>query len=267
MIEEILSLPLHYTVIIIFIALSIASEIGYRSGLLFKRFWESGTKHSIDDNQTTIVNSSLGLLALFLGFTFSSALEHFETNRKTIVDEVAAITILYNYEKLMPEDNKTNLLKLTSAYVDKRLIDENLKTKKEIRNNEKESKEIQAQIISEVTGYIKNNPNSNISSNITSAIANVVQTEIQRTESLINSVPLGLFLPVGVFLIFNSFIMGISLSDGKRKHTVFSLGLYFLIALSVGIIIDLDKPFSGYILVDQEPITILKNEIDLSLKN
>ena len=56
----------------------------------------------VDNNVWTITNSSLALLALFLGFTFSSALDHFEKNREAVTNEATAITTAYNIIKLQP---------------------------------------------------------------------------------------------------------------------------------------------------------------------
>ena len=87
----------------------------------------------------------------------------------------------------------------------------------------------------------------------------VVGSEQARTESLINGVPNGLFMPVALFLLFNGVLMGLSLGEGARRHILLSWGLYFLVALAVGIIVDLDRPLNGFINVDQQAMTILKD--------
>jgi hypothetical protein len=65
-----------------FILLIIFLEIGFRWGLIFEKNKEKkvgGLFYTkMDENAALISTSSLALLALLLGFAFSSAMENFE---------------------------------------------------------------------------------------------------------------------------------------------------------------------------------------------
>lgn len=93
------------------------------------------------------------------------------------------------------------------------------------------------------------------------AIDSVGTAENARTEYLLNNVPNGLFVPVGLFLIFNGVLLGASLGEGSKRHIILSWGLYFLVALAVGIIADLDRPLHGFINVDQQAMRIMRSAI------
>lgn len=256
MLNKILNLPLALLISVVFLLLSCASELGYQIGKRFiKRIFSIKIKDSIDENQTTITNSSLGLLALFLGFTFSSALEHFEKNRTAIINEITAINSLYMLEKNIPDGERDKIVLATQNYAKSRIYETNREINDSyIRMIQIESEKKFDDMSNAIGTYIKRNPNQNLNQNLISALQEISKSEIERTEFLLNGVPNGLFLPVGLFLVFNGIIMGLSLSDGRSRHTLITLTLYFLIALAVGIIIDIDRPLNGYIDTDQASI-------------
>jgi hypothetical protein len=55
--------------------------------------------------------------------------------------------------------------------------------------------------------------------------------------------------------------MGMSLGETAKRHLLLSWGMYLLVALAVGIIIDLDRPLKGFINVNQNAIIVLQNNI------
>lgn len=249
MIDIIISLNFYWLILIVFILLVLTSEIGFRLG---KNIRNNNDKNNKDENQSTIVNAALGLLALFLGFTFSSALEHFENNRNSVTEESVAISVLYNYVKELKEEEKDIIIKKLITYSKTRIFSENDKEQENLNNISLKEREL---LISSISNYVKKNPDNPLNSNMAESAENIIKTSIIRDESINNMVPKGLFVPIFIFLLFNGFIMGLSLSESENRRNLYSFGLYFLIALSVGIIIDLDKPNTGFINVEQNPIS------------
>ena len=244
--------------------LAAASEAGFVAGRwIGKRFRSHTTPVSdVDNNVSTITNSSLALLALFLGFTFSSALDHFEKNRDAVTNEAAAITATYELVDLQPAPFKTRLQAALDSYIDVRLKVADLPNEVQaIRTLQRDSRQQQKELWAIVDDMGKKIPNSPFLQPLAESLNNVVTTEKVRTESLINGVPTGLFMPVALFLLFNGVLMGMSLGEGTRRHILLSWGLYFLVALAVGIIVDLDRPLKGFINVDQQAMTLLKDTL------
>lgn len=258
-ITYILSFNLPSLVLVVFAALAVSSETGFWIGHLLLRSTFKKFKVVLDDNSSTITNSSLGLLALFLGFTFSSAMEHFELNREAVVKEASAINSVYQYTKLLPEPYHKEIYNELNHYIDVRL--ETGKTRgvdHSVLEVEERSKKVQSslwKLIGEVSNKEKDSP---AVSNLLSAMNDLVNAELTRTEYLLNNVPNGLFVPVGLFLLFNGVFLGVSLSEGENRHILLSWGLYLLVALSVAIIIDLDRPLTGLIDINQNAIEKLK---------
>ncbi len=73
--------------------------------------------------------------------------------------------------------------------------------------------------------------------------------------------PIGLFIPMILFLALSAFLLGVTLAKGACRHLILSWGLLFLIALTVGIIVDLHRPLYGIVHVDQHSKLAVKNRM------
>lgn len=263
-IDLLLNQPLPLLILGVFIILAAASEIGFMAGrCIAKKFGNAKELPlDVDNNVSTITNSSLALLALFLGFTFSSALDHFEKNREAVTNEATALTTAYQIIKLQPQEYRDTLVGQLNTYIDVRLGVAALPNDPQsIRALQQDSQRQQEQMWRTVSILAAHQPDTPLLPPLIDALNSLVTAEKIRTDSLINGVPNGLFMPVALFLLFNGVLMGVSLGEGARRHTVLSWGLYFLVALAVGIIVDLDRPLKGYINVDQQAMMILKDSL------
>lgn len=262
-IDFLLDLYLPLLIFGVFVTLVIASELGYFLGRIIVRYLRKGaTDNVIDENVSTITNSSLALLALFLGFTFSSALDHFEKNREAIIQESNAISTTYELAALQPEPAKTDLTNAIRDYLSIRLkVMELPNHPDEIRALQRESQLQKKVLWDAINQLIVRDRDSVLLDPLVTSMTNMFQAERTRTEYLLNGVPNGLFVPVGLFLLFNGVLLGISLGEGAKRHVLLSWGLYLLVSLAVGIIIDLDRPLKGFINVDQAAMHILKSEM------
>jgi hypothetical protein len=261
-----LSLSLPALVIGVFVLLAIASEIGFWIGFgVVKTVSKLNNRKittQIDNNVSTITNSSLALLALFLGFAFSSAMNHFEKNRDAVVSEAAAIEIAYNHTGLLQEPFCAKIKNEITTYTNIRLkLSSGNVNDAQIREIRDESIKQYALIWQDTKEMLKLNPDGQLNNTFIGALSNMLQAQSMRTTSLLNEIPQGLFIPIGLFLLFNGVLVGVSLGEGARRHLLLSCGLYLLVALAVGIIVDLDRPLQGFINVNQEAMLLLKESI------
>jgi hypothetical protein len=259
-IDFLLNLSLPLLILGVFITLIVASEMGFWVGRLILRYFRQGNAEPmIDENVSTITNSSLALLALFLGFTFSSALDHFERNREAVIQESNAIATAYQFTVLQAEPYRTEVAEGIRNYLDIRLRIADLPNDRgAIRQLQMESQRQHKILWRSVARLMSHHPEAPLLEPLISSINSMVEAERTRTENLLNGVPNGLFVPVGLFLLFNGVLLGISLGEGAKRHVLLSWGLYLLVALAVGIIVDLDRPLKGFINVDQQAIQVLK---------
>ena len=256
--------PLPLFILGAFAVLAIASEIGFALGLFFSRRLRKDSRPGgdVENNVTTITNSALALLALFLGFTFSSALNHFEKNRDAVTTEVAAITAVVHVARLQPQPFAERLQSGLRDYVDIRLqvadLPSGARAARELQARSSQSQKALWDTVAEIAAAA---PGAPVLGSLVEAMNGLTRAEQARTEALINVVPTGLFMPVAFFLLFNGVMVGVSLGEGSRRHVILSWGLYFLVALALGIIIDLDRPLKGFINVDQSGMAVLRSQL------
>ena len=74
-----------------------------------------------DDNLSTLEGSVLGLLALMVGFSFSIAVEHFDTRRAGVLEEANAIGTAALRARLLPAPHDRESLALLRDYAKSRL--------------------------------------------------------------------------------------------------------------------------------------------------
>ena len=259
-VDALLNLPLPLLILGVFVILVAASELGFLAGIFIRRRFRKGNDVvlDVDNNVATITNSSLALLALFLGFTFSSALDHFEKNRESVSNEASAIAATYQIAQMQPTPYNQKLVAQLGQYVDVRLGVADLPNDAQaIRALQLAGRNEQAKLWAIANQMAKSKPDAPMLGSLVDALNNLVSAELTRTDNLLNGVPTGLFVPVALFLLFNGVLLGVSLGEGKQRHVVLSWGLYLLVALAVGIIVDLDRPLKGFINVDQDAMIAL----------
>src|SRR5205085_12319326 len=68
-----------------------------------------------------VISAILGLLALLLGFTFSMAIDRYDTRRARVLEEANAIGTTYLRVQLLHEPDRSRLNDLLVHYVDTRI--------------------------------------------------------------------------------------------------------------------------------------------------
>ena len=111
------ALPLAVIAPAVLAALLAAATIGYRGHIWLRRRMGETESESHDH----LLSAVLGLLALLLGFTFSLALNRYETRRDLVMQEANAIGTTWLRAQLLESPNKTAMSGLLRSYLDARL--------------------------------------------------------------------------------------------------------------------------------------------------
>ncbi len=231
-----------------FVVLIALCEIGRQVG---KRVGKGG----IGNNLSTIEGAILGLLALMLGFTFSMAMSRYEDRRVAILQEANAIGTTALRARLLPAPHKSEMLKLLREYIQIRIdITTHNATLAEIKpaidrsNALQESMWLQAKAIAAAD-------NSMVPTGIfIQSLNEMIDDQTTRLAAANNVVPdlvlVALFSIAGVSSAFAGYVSG---ATARRSH----LPVYLLSMLVSGVIlliVDLDRPGNGFIIVSQQPI-------------
>jgi hypothetical protein len=241
--------------ILLVIALA-AIEIGFRFG-------RRSRGAALDDDSKAHINatqaSTLGILALLLAFTFSLSLQRFDTRSDAMVDEANAIGTAYLRAQMLPAPLRDETRALLRDYVDVRVEAGHVS----IINDHQwaalmaKAGSLQNALWDKARRAAEANPSPVPSGMFVQATNDLIDSFGRRDAALHRHVPeVVLFLLLGTFLI-TSAIVGFSGGVVGRRPPLVSFAMVVLIVVLVFVILDLDRPIRGLIVVSE------KNLLDL----
>jgi len=233
-----------------------AIEIGFRIG-------RRNRGAALDDDDKAHINatqaSTLGILALLLAFTFSLSLQRFDTRSDAMVDEANAIGTAYLRAQMLPAPVRDETQALLRDYVDVRVEAGHVS----IINDDEwaalmaKAGSLQNALWDKARRAAEANPSPVPSGMFVQATNDLIDSFGRRDAALHRHVPeVVLFLLLGTFLI-TSAIVGFSGGVIGRRPPLVSFAMVVLIVVLVFVILDLDRPIRGLIVVSE------KNLLDL----
>lgn len=244
---------------VLFIAILVANELGYRVGRWRRSEADIGAK-----TQTNAIQAAmLGLLALLLGFTFTMALQRFDARSETVLEEANAIGTAYLRTQLLPEVHRQEAKDMLADYVELRIAGNKVDlTQAETRRaHQRQVEEAQDALWRVAIDAAATDPRPVTSGLFIQSLNELIDAYGARNAALRKHVPeVVLFLLFAVFVIAGA-VLGYSggLEGGRPFLATFSMSL--LIVLVIFIIIDLDRPRRGLIEVSQESMLDLGDGI------
>jgi hypothetical protein len=204
-------------------------------------------------NISTLESAMLGLLALIIGFTFAMALSRFEARREAVLNEANAIGTTALRARLLPDPHRAETLKLLREYIQLRLdVIQSGQSLAERRAAVDRSNDIQEALWLQVRALIAKDSGMVPTGLFIQALNEMIDDQAKRLAALRNRVPnvvlLGLF---GIAAVVGGFAGYASGRDTKRTRLpVYMMG--FLVATVILLILDLDRPSSGFITNNQQ---------------
>ncbi len=243
-------LPLWAVVLGLFAALARAGEPGF----LANRRWVDPAKPAGGD-AGYVLSAALGLLALLLAFTFSVALTRHDERRAMVVQEANAIGTAWLRAGLVGNDEGAQLQAALGDYAETRLT--------MVRAGGDPAATAQADadgaaLLKRIWGLtdtatlaIRTTPQA---ASLIEAVNAVIDLNTSRKAALAAHVPQQVLALLIGYAIAAALILGYVLGIDAERHRPITLGLFALLALTVGLILDLDRPWSGAIRTSQQPM-------------
>ncbi len=236
--------------VVLFFLILAATESGHRFGRSRRGRHDEGAKA-----QTTAIQAAmLGLLALLLGFTFTMALQRFDSRSEAVIDEANAIGTASLRIGLLPNEVQADARKLMRSYLDRRLEAGSIDvTRAEDRRRARAAEgRIQEQLWSVAVRASEIDPRPTTTALFIQALNELIDVHGKRDAALRKHVPeVVLLLLFAVFIIAGA-ILGYSGGLAGARPVAATVAMSLLIVLVIFIIIDLDRPRRGVIRVSQE---------------
>lgn len=241
---------------ILFVLMVLAVEAGYRWGYRRNGKADESAKAHIGGVQASL----FGLVALLLGFTFSLAVQRYDSRSEAVVEEANAIGTAYLRALLLPSSVRADVRQALRDYVDLRVEDSALSLVDHAARATEQANAARVQNL--LWGYARQaaaeDPNPVTTGLFIQALNDLIDAYGRRDAELARSVPETIVLILlGAFLVATAMLGYASGVAGQRPSLVTYL-LVAMIVVVVSIIIDLDRPRRGLIRVSQDSLTDLQ---------
>lgn len=254
--EFLYGIDLRIIALFLILGLLAIEEAGY---LLGRR--QKSPSDAVRSQTTTIESAILGLLALLLGFTFAMSLTRFDRRKTLVIKEADAIDTAYQRAQLLPKADAARLESLLKEDVDARIaLHEAGGDEEKLSAAAAQSQRLEGEMWTLAVAHARKKPDS-MSALVLSALNAVSDADAERVQALGDHVP----EPVLDLLILAALVaLGVvgyaSGLTGKRILWP-KIAAAVLICAAILLIMDLDRPTRGVIVVEQTRMLELRDSL------
>ncbi|RJF93847.1 hypothetical protein D3876_06055 [Sphingomonas cavernae] len=206
--------------------------------------------------QGFMVSAVMGLLALLVGFTFSLAIERFDTRRSNVLNEANAIGTTYLRAQLLQEPHRARISKFLSDYTDTRFELATTRPGPAQKPLLETSDRLVVDMWSATVAAFPTIRPYDFSSSFLETMNNLIDMDAARKAARQSHVPAEVFLVLFLYQFITAGVISyVLVGRGSRQTALF---LFLLFGISLLLIIDIDRPTSGGITESQEPMRQLQ---------
>lgn len=233
------------------------------AGQSVRKFRVARSKATDDPNDCSqgqeeyLLGGSLALLALLLAFTFGLVLNRYEGRRQLVTNEANAIGTAYLRAQLLDEPHRSRLSGLLIAYTDNRI--RVASSGAEANANLAKNDQLVTQMWAAVSAAGGSAQAHGISMPLLEAFNEIINLDTERKVAWRLRVPAGVLALLLAYLIVTAGELGYIVEGARGRRA--ALMLFVLIALSIGVITDVNRPSSGAIRESQRPMIDLLNSL------
>lgn len=198
----------------------------------------------------TAEGALMGLMALFLAFTFGMASSKYESRRQTIIDEANLLNTALFRLKLYPDSIKNSMLSDFRKYLDARTGywdagDDPVKINAALENAGNNFNALW----NDNTLLINDPDNKSRAEQLVPVLISLKNMVITREAERVAAVPSLIVLVLLILVFVASFLTGFGLKPGTR-NPIFSLAFAIMLSVALYLIMEMSRPRQGYINLD-----------------
>ena len=262
LVDPLLSVGPIWLVGLILIALCLlARELG---SLLYRSFSKPKSEEGKDDDKEKdegdLIGTTFGLLAFVLAFTFSIALDRFDTKRTLVGEEANAIGTTYRRADLYDEPDRTQMQQTLREYAHTRIAPAGTSDAK-IEQLARQSRALRERFWNEARVAILPVRDTERGSYLVEATNEMIEVGNRREVAGRSHVPARILDVTLVYLLICAGLLGYMRSrkgSGRQGSTVVLVLFVFVVML----ILDIDSPRNGTILVPQRAMEDMVASLD-----
>lgn len=201
------------------------------------------------------------LVGLLLGFSFSLSLARYDARRTTLVQEANAIGTTFLRTELLDRQSARALRRDLREYVGVR-IDYALAAAQPSRQllDGEESSAIQRRMWTVAANAARQNPNP-ITALVISGLNETIDLSTTEGEVLSAHIPDIVMIGLVLIILIAAAMMGLTFARTNQRAIVAEILYAVVLALAIGLVLDLDRPQRGFVRISLEPMMTLQQEI------
>ena len=215
-----------------------------------------GSADAENSEQAITLSSVLGLLALLVAFTFSIALDRFDTRRANVLLEANAIGTTYLRAQLLDQPHRARISKLLTDYTDVRLAAATAAPGPQQRALLATSDRLIVDLWAATVAASPSMRPYSLSHSFLDTMNNLIDMDAVRKAGRQAHVPAAVFLSLFLYQFVAAAVISHVVSGRTSRRIAWVL--FGLFGLLLVLIIDIDRPTSGTIAESQEPMLQLQ---------
>jgi hypothetical protein len=205
------------------------------------------------DDEGYLLSAALALLGLLIAFTFSLALNRYDSRRDFVVQEANAISTVWLRAGLVEGEAGRKLQASVSRYADLRLTLPKSTDDHQVLKVETDTARLQTQLWQEMRADIATLP-APIATTLITAMNEMFDTAASRKAEREAQIPADVLAVLILCTAMSAAIIGYVLGSTGKSHRTVTVILFALLTLALLMILDLDRPWGGAITVSQQPM-------------
>jgi hypothetical protein len=242
--------------LILLVVLLVTSEALYRAGRASRRRGDENVRSQVSTTQA----STLGLLALFLGFTMSMAESRFTARRQIVVKEAAAVGTTYLRADILPEPVRSESKALLRDYVAARR-DYFRASASEAPAATARAQAIHAALWSKMDSIVPEVVDSDVTALYVQSLNEMIDLEGIRDVAIVARLPWTIRFLLVLVAVITIGVTAYATGLGGQRVPLSLVLLPILIAFTVYVIIDLDRSRAGLITTGDLPMIRLQRTL------
>ncbi|WP_216847102.1 hypothetical protein [Granulicella sp. L60] len=245
--------------IILFVVAFSVLWLAARCGAALRRH-RQGLKEAERDDFGLILGSTLTLLALIIGFSFSMAISRYDQRKSYEEAEANAIGTEYLRADLLPVDDAAKLRTLLGKYLEQRILFyEAPRSQMVVEAINVRTVQLQDELWSAVRPAASAQPTP-ITALAVAGMNDVLNSQGYTQAAWWNRIPPAAWILMFQIAIFGNILLGYYLHDPDAKKVLFLI-LPLILAISFFLIADLDSPRGGLIRIHPQNLISLSGSM------
>lgn len=209
------------------------------------------------DDLGLVINASLTLMALIIGFSFSMAVSRYDQRKNFEEEEANAIGTEYVRADLLPTADGAKVRQLLAQYLDQRLLFYTIRDAHRLEQVDSETARLQAEMWAAVQSAATAQPTVPIGL-VVSGMNDVLNRQGYTQAAWWNRIPVGVWSLMIALSISCSLLVGYSMH--RTKSPVFTV-VPFVVSIAFFLIADIDSPRGGIIHVHPQNLVSLSQSL------